>query len=218
MSIDPFRLAIAVVPVVAYLLLLGLLNLRRRPLLTTGGSDLTALGAALSGVMFIGPLELFRPAAATTEFGNYIWVFMLVFYWLCLLLVVLVARPRLVVYNVGVEEFHPVLAEVASRLDPEARWAGNNLTLPRLGVHLHLDSFDLLRNVSLASSGSRQDLDGWRRLARELSAALQPVRVKPNPRAIGLLVVATLLLATSLTQMLSHPLELAQGVRDVFAY
>ncbi len=218
MSIDPFRLAIAVVPVVAYLLLLGLVNLRRRPLLTTGGSDLAALGAALSGVMFIGPIELFRPDAFTTEFGNYVWIFLLLLYWMCLLLVVLMARPRLVVYNVSVDEFHPVLAEVANRLDPEARWAGNNLTLPRLGVHLHLDSFDLMRNVSLASSGSRQSLDGWRRLARELSTELRSVSVRPNPRAIGLILVAVLLLATTIFQMLSHPVELAQGMRDVFAY
>ena len=65
MSIDPFRLAIALVPVAAYVLLLGLVNLRRRPFLTSGGSDLTALGVALSGLMFVGPLELFRPEAAT---------------------------------------------------------------------------------------------------------------------------------------------------------
>lgn len=218
MSIDPFRLTIAVVPLAAYLLLFGLVNLRRRPLVTSGGSDLAALGAALSGLMFVGPLELFRPDAATTEFGNYIWVFMLLFYWLCLLLIVLMARPRLVIYNVSIDEFHPVLAEVAGHLDPDARWAGNSLTLPRLGVHLHLDSFDLMRNVTLASSGARQNLDGWRRLARELSTALRPVHVRRNPRAVGLLVAAVILLAVSVAHMLGHPIELAQGVRDVFAY
>jgi hypothetical protein len=218
MIMDPLRLTIAVVPVAAYLLLLGLVNLRRRPLLTTGGSDLAALGAALSGLMFVGPLDLFRPEAATTEFGNYIWVFMLMFYWLCLLLVVLVARPRLVVYNVSMDEFHPVLAEVAGRLDPDARWAGNSLALPRLGIHLHLDSFDLMRNVTLASSGSRQNLDGWRRLARELSAALRPVHVKPNSRAVVLVVAAVVLVAVCVVQMLGHPVELAQGVHEVFAY
>ena len=81
---------------------------------------------------------------------------------------VLLARPRLVIYNMSAEELHPVLAEVASRLDPAARWAGSQLSLPRLGVQLHLDSFDLMRNVSLASSGGRQNIDGWRRLARSL--------------------------------------------------
>ena len=198
-AVDPFRLAIALVPVAAYLLLLALVNLRRRPFLTTGGSDLAALGVALSGLVFVGPLELFRPEAATAEFGNYIWLFLLVFYWLWVLLVVLLARPRLVIYNVSAEELHPVLAEAAARLDPDSRWAGNSLALPNLGVQLHLESFDLMRNVSLASSGSRQNLDGWRRLARELATALRPVRVKPNPRGGRLSArVAVLLMAGSL--------------------
>jgi hypothetical protein len=103
MSVDPFRLAIALVPVAAYVLLLGVVNARRRPFLTSGGSDLTALGVALSGLMFVGPMELFRPEAATREFGNYIWLVLLLFYWLWLLLVVLVSRPRLVIYNINME-------------------------------------------------------------------------------------------------------------------
>jgi hypothetical protein len=218
MTIDPFRLAIALVPVAAYVLLLGVVNARRRPFITSGGSDLTALGVALSGLMFVGPIELFRPEAATRELGNYIWLVLLLFYWLWLLLVVLLSRPRLVVYNISMEELHPVLAESAGRLDPDARWAGNHLTMPRLGVQLHLDSLDLMRNVSLVSSGSRQNIDGWRRLARELRRSLAPLRVKSNPRAIGLLVVSLALLVMCVTRMLSHPVELVQAMNEVFAY
>jgi hypothetical protein len=218
MIVDPFRLAIALVPLAAYFLILALVNLRRRPFLTTGGSDLTALGAALSGLAFIGPIELFRPEAATTEFGNYIWPVMLVFYWLWVLLVVLAMRPRLVVYNVSSEELHPVLAEAAARLDPDSRWAGSSLSLPKLGLLLHLESFDLMRNVSLVASGGRQNLDGWRALARELATALKPVRVKPNPRGVGFLLLALVLLGGSLANMVHHPQELAYAVEQVFAF
>jgi len=218
MLVDPFRLAIALVPVSAYVLLLGLVNLRRRPFLTTGGSDLAALGLAISGLVFVGPVELFRPEAATAELGNFIWLFLLLFYWLCLFLVVLLSRPRLVVYNMSVEEIHSVLAEAAARIDSDARWAGNSLTLPQLGVQLHIDSWELMRNVTLASSGSRQSLEGWRRLARELSTLLRSSRVKPNPRAVGLLIGALVLMALSVTHMLSHPVELAQGMSEVFSY
>jgi hypothetical protein len=161
---------------------------------------------------------LFRPEAATNEFGNFIWPILLVFYWLWVLLVVLVVRPRLVVYNVSVEELHPVIAEAASRLDPDSRWAGNSLALPNLGVYLHLESFDLMRNVSLASSGSRQNLDGWRELSRALAAALKPVRVKPNPRGVGFLLLAGLLMGGSLMSLVNHPQELAYAVQQVFAY
>ena len=218
MHVDPLRLSIALVPLAAYLLLLALVNLRRRPFLTSGGSDLAALGVALSGLAFVGPLELFRPEAATNEFGNFIWPVLLVFYWLWVLLVVLVVRPRLVVYNVSIEELHPVIAEAAARLDPDSRWAGNSLALPNLGVYLHLESFDLMRNVSLASSGSRQNLDGWRELARALSSALKPVRVKPNPRGVGFLLLAVLLMGGSLMSLVNHPKELAYAVQEVFAY
>jgi hypothetical protein len=218
MIVDPFRLAIALVPVGAYALLLALINARRRPFLTSGGSDLTALGVAVSGLMFVGPLELFRPEAATREFGNYIWILLILFYWLCLLLVVLLARPRLVVYNISIEELHPVLAEAAGRLDPEARWAGNHLTLPKLGVQLHLDSFDAMRNVSLVSSGGRQSIENWRRLARELSRTLAPIRVKRNPRAIGLLLVSAALLSVSVIQLLHNPVETLEAMGEVFAY
>jgi hypothetical protein len=218
MTVDPFRLAIALVPMAAYVLLLGVINARRRPFITSGGSDFTALGLALSGLMFVGPIELFRPVAFTRELGNYIWLVLLVFYWLWVLLVVLLSRPRLVVYNVSMEELHPVLAETASRLDPDARWAGSHLMLPTLGVQLHLDSFDLMRNVSLVSSGGRQNIDGWRRLAQELRRALVPVRVKSNPRAIGLLIVSLALLALSVVQMTANQDELMQAVNEVFAY
>jgi hypothetical protein len=218
MSVDPLRLSIALVPLAAYLLLLALVNLRRRPFMTTGGSDLSALGLALSGLAFVGPIELFRPEGATAEFGNFIWPILLMFYLLWVLLVVLLARPRLVVYNVSVEELHPVLAEAAARLDAESRWAGNSLMLPKLGVQLHLESFDLMRNVSLVSSGSRQDIDGWRLLARELNTALRPVRVKPNPRGIGFMLVAMALMAGSLMSLVNHPTELAYAVKEVLAY
>ncbi len=218
MGVDPFRLAIALVPVGAYAFLLGLINLRRRPFMTTGGGDLAAVGVALSGLMFVGPLELFRPEAATREFGNFIWLFLLLFYWLWVFLVALLARPRLVVYNISIEELHPVLAEAANGLDPDARWAGNHLTLPGLGVQLHLDSFDLMRNVSLVSSGGRQNIDGWRRLAGELSRTLKRVHVKMNPRSLSLLLVAATLLTLSIKQMLNHPVELARAMHEVFGY
>jgi hypothetical protein len=216
--IDPFRLAVAVIPLAAYLLVLGLLNSRRRPFLTSGGCDLTALGLSISGLLFIGPMELFRPESATRSFGNYIWLFLLLFYWLWLLLMVLLARPRLVIYNISVEELHPVLAEMAARLDQSARWAGNQLSMPTVGVQLHIDRLDLMRNVSLVSSGGRQNIDGWRRVSRELSTALAKVRVKANPRAIGFVILSLALLTITLAHLWLHQTALIQGINEVFAF
>jgi hypothetical protein len=218
MIVDPLRLAIALVPVAAYVLVLGLLNLRRRPFLTSGGCDLTALGIALSGLMFVGPMELLRPESATRSFGTYIWLFLLLFYWLWLLLAVLLSRPRLVVYNISAEQLHPILAEAASRLDSAARWAGNQLSMPSVGVQLHLDSFAVMRNVSLVASGGRQNLDGWRRLAAELSPPLRSMRVKSNPRALGFLTVSLAMLTLCVTQLIVHQEDVVQAMNEVFAF
>jgi hypothetical protein len=118
----------------------------------------------------------------------------------------------------SVEELHAVLADTASRLDVAARWAGNQLTLPTLGVQLHLDSFDIMRNVSLVASGGRQNIDGWRLLARELRAALSAVKGMPNPRAIGLAIVSLAILVLSVMQLVYHPDELIQAMNEVLAY
>jgi hypothetical protein len=215
---DPLRLTIAFVPLASYGLLIGLLNARRRPFLTTGGADLAALGAALSGLILVGPIELFRPEAASAEFGSYVWLFLLVFYWLCVWLAVLLAKPRLVVYNISIDELRPVLAETSRTIDPQARWAGDSLALPTLGIQLHLESFDLMRNVSLVSSGGSQNLASWRRLSIELYQRLEPLRVAPNPRALGILLAALILLAASTAHMLANPQHVAQAMQEIFTY
>jgi hypothetical protein len=215
---DPLRLAIALVPLAAYCLVLGILNARRRPYLTSGGSDLAALGAALTGLVLIGPVELFRPELASAEYGNYIWLFLLVFYWLCLWLVVLLARPRLVVYNISGEELCPILAETARSIDPQARWAGDSLSLPTLGVQLHVETFEIMRHVSLIASGDKQDLAGWRRLSGELFLKLEPLNVASNPRALGLVLVGIGLMSASIAHMLAHPQLVAQAMAEIFSY
>jgi hypothetical protein len=215
---DPLRFAIALVPLAAYCLVLGILNARRQPFLTSGGADLAALGAALTGLVMIGPVELFRLERASAEYGNYTWLFLLVFYWLCLWLVVLLARPRLVIYNISGEELRPILSETARIIDPQARWAGDSLSLPTLGVQLHVESFEIMRHVSLIASGDKQDLAGWRRLSGELFQRLEPLNVASNPRALGLVLVAIGLMSASIAHMLAHPQQVAQAIAEIFSY
>lgn len=215
---DPLRTAIALVPVAAYCLLLAIVNARRKPFVTTGGCDLAALGGALSGLVLVGPIELFRPEAASTEFGGYVWLFLLGFYWLCVWLAVLVARPRLVVYNTSAEELRPVLAEAARLVDPQARWAGDSLSLPTIGVALHMESFDVMRHTSLKSSGGKQNLGGWRKLSAELRNQLATLRVGRNPRSLGFTIAAIGLITVSILHMLNAPQEVAQAVQEMLSF
>lgn len=215
---DPFRLTLALVPLAAYCILLGLVNARRRPFITTGGCDLAALGAAMSGLVLVGPIELFRPETASGVYGGFVWLFLLVLYWLCVWLAVLIARPRLVVYNVRGEELRPALAEAARRLDPHARWAGDSLSLPNLGVSLHMECFGVMRHCSLISSGGKQNMAGWDRLSAELRTQVASLRVAPNPRALGLMLAAVLLLTVSISGMLMAPQQVAQAMGEMLSF
>lgn len=202
---DPLRFAVAAVPLAAYLAMIGLVGLRRRPLLVTGSGDLATLGVALTGLALAGPIALFRPEAATAELGDSIWLFLLAFYWLWVALVVMLCRPRLVVYNLSAAALRPLLSETARQLDAHARWAGDSLALPTLGVQLHFDESSGTRTTSLVSSGPEQDLVGWRRLAKALDRALRGVEAPPAPRGGLLLGVGLTLLVLSVYGLAADP-------------
>jgi hypothetical protein len=184
---DPFRLCLALGPVAVYVLLIGALNLARRPLLVGGNRDAAALGLALSGMAIVGPLELFFPHMAAARFGPVVWILLVVFYALCLVLVLLLLRPRLVVYNISVDQIRPILADVVDQLDHEARWAGDTLYLPNLDVQLYLDDVVGMRNVSLISLGPHQSHQGWRRLEQSLGHQVAQFEVARNPWSLGMI-------------------------------
>ena len=80
---DPLHFCIAVGPFAVYLLLLGVMNLRGRPLVTTGARDAAALGIGLVGFVIAGPMQLFFPEGAASRFGGWVWLMLIVFYGLC---------------------------------------------------------------------------------------------------------------------------------------
>ncbi len=206
------ELLLAIGPLAIYLVLLGLVNLRRRPYVVTGVRESALLGLALLGLMIIGPMELFFPQQAANNFGPYVWLLLITFYVLLLMLWVLVSRPRLVIYNVSPSQLRAVLSEVAHRLDGEARWAGDSLALPRLNVQLHVDSFDSMRNVTLVSSGNEQSYGNWRRLEGALRAALGEITVPRNPRGYTLVVMGLLMMVGLTFKVVQNPQAVAQGL------
>lgn len=212
---DSLRFALALGPLAVYLVLIGLVQLRRRPLLTTGTRDLAALGLALGGFAVIGPLELFMPEAAATVFGWMVWGPLLTLYALGVLLIVLYQRPRLVIYNITVDELRPVLAQVVGALDSQARWAGDNLVMPQLGVQLHVDPVESMRNVSLVATGERQSLVGWQKLAAALVVALRRTQVARNPRGLAFAGVGLLLFSAAYAWLVLDPAQVAQRMSEL---
>jgi hypothetical protein len=212
---DSFRLCVALGPLAVYLLLLGVINLSRRPLMVTGGRDLAALGIGVSGLVLIGPVELLLPEEAINAYQKYVWLLLVAMYSLGVSLAALLSRPRLTIYNISVEQLRPVLAATINALDHEARWAGSSLVLPALHVELHLEPNAVMRNVSLIASGDEQSYAGWRQLETALFSRLKPAESAPNPWGAALAAAAVLMIGVMGWQMVEHPQAIAQGFRDM---
>lgn len=213
---DPLHLVIAVGPLGVYLLLIGLLNLSRSPFITTGGRDVAALAVGISGLVVAGPMELFLPEVPARQFGGFIWLLLLALYGLGVTLLVLLMRPRIVIYNVTADRLRPVLASVVEELDEKARWAGECLVLPQLGVQLHVETFPPLRTAELVAAGPRQSFPGWRRLEVALGKAL---REAPTTRRglYGAALTATGIAALMMVAywVVNHHQTVAQSLRDM---
>lgn len=213
---DPVSLTIALVPLAIYLLLLGALNLGRRPHVIPGGLDVATLAAGLLGLVIVGPMNLFLPDPSGEKFGQFVWPLLVVFYALCVTLYVLLARPRLIVFNVPFETLRDVLLQIAVKLDSGAKVAGDAVHLPSLGVQFHLDSVPTMRSATLKATGDRQSHSGWSRLQRELESALKGVEVSPNPRGFSFVAIALVLLGWPLLQLAQMPSNLiSQRLNDI---
>jgi hypothetical protein len=215
---DPLNLCIALGPLAVYLLLLGLIGLSSRPFLTSGFRDGATLAIAVAGFAMVGPLRLFVPETAVYRFGLLVWLILLVVYGLGAILTLLLLRPRLVIYNVTLDQFRPILASVVQEVDDQSRWAGDSLLLPKLGVHLHLESFPPLRNVQLLSTGAEQDFAGWRRLESEIGRRLSTVSVNRSPRGVGLIAVSLLITVAITFSMLIDQPALAREISELLRY
>lgn len=210
---DTFSACVAFGPLAIYLLLLGAINLSRRPLVVTGVRETLSLGLALMGLAVVGPMQLFMPQEAAGHFGPLVWLLLASFYLLCLTLVLLLSRPRLVVYNISLESLHAALNDVARRIDSEAVWAGNALSLPAARVHLQVENFAPLSNVSLVATGDDQSAPGWRRLEYALRTTLKATAA-PGPSHGFWLVVWSLVILVALGfWIVDDPQTIARGIQ-----
>lgn len=170
----------ALVPPGLYLVVIAARHLGRRPTAVSGAAEVALLAAALAGLVLVGPMELLQPAGVR---GPWRAVLSVVLVALAAALALLATRPRLVVYNVSLEQIRPVIAQVATMLDPSARWAGETVALPARDLQVHLDARGSMRSVSLVAVGTRSSPESWTEFTRGVRAAVRRVPVRANPWA-----------------------------------
>jgi hypothetical protein len=168
----------ALLPLGLYLLTLGGVHLRHRPLMVSGAWDGVLLAASVAGLVVVGPLALVQPAAGRSLWS---WPMLLVVFSLFVALCLLVSRPRVVIYNITVDQLRPLVAEAVSALDPAARWAGESVALPTRGLQLHIDGNGSMRSVNVIAVGERTSLEGWTEFCRRLRRSVRRLRVRTSP-------------------------------------
>jgi hypothetical protein len=141
------------------------------------------------------------PEAAAMRFGLTVWGLLIAFYVLCVVLHMLLARPRLLVFNISRDELRSLAEQVARRLDSDVRLAGDAMHLPQLDVQFHIEATAGMRNVALVATGEHQSHTGWQKLKKELSAALAAVEVPRNPRGFTFITAGMILLCWPLVQL-----------------
>jgi len=186
-----------------------------RPLVTTGGRDIFALSIGISGLVAVGPGELFFPSAAGATFGPAVWPMLAVFYFLLVTMVILNSRPRLVVYGVGSHDLIQPLLRACERIDPQSIADGlaGTVTLPTHAVHLRVMPHTGSHSADVEAFEPNVSHAFWRLLLAELR---REVAVAPAvaPRRGGLLSIGLAMLLLVALQVVRSPSQVVEGLRD----
>ena len=194
---NAFTVSLSLIPLAVYFLALGIIHASRRPFILSGDADLALLSAAVSGMVFAGPMNLFFPVNAAIRFGSYIWLILAFLYFLITMLIILYSRPRLIVYNIDKSTLKEILEKIANRLDENSTWAGDSLYIPQQGLDLHLEYVSGLNNVTLVSNEKYPCRLRWRNLKRLLKSELKETSVSRNKLSIILFIISAILISVT---------------------
>ena len=200
---NSFVVCLSLIPLAVYFLFLGIIHASRRPFILSGDADMALLSAAVSGMVFAGPMNLFFPVNAAIRFGSYIWLLLAFLYFLITMMVILYSRPRLIVYNIDKSTLKEILERVASRLDENAEWAGDSLYMPEQDLDFHLEFISGLNNVTIVSNKKHSYRHRWLNLKRLLKSELKQTTVSRNWMSIVMFAFSAILIFVTAISFIS---------------
>lgn len=170
--LDYLRLALGIIPLGIYLLVMGLLALRRTPTLLTSGQEAMLVGFALCGFALIGPIELFFPTGAYANLGEWAWLLLIALYFLLVLLIALQRTPGWTVLGLSCEQLRHVIDQALVEKSIQHSWLGDQLEVPSWGIRAVVESSSGFRSTShLTASGKQPSLMGWYEFEKLLIAS-----------------------------------------------
>lgn len=174
---DYLSYAIALAPLGIYWILTGYLYQRANPMLINAAQDSLLFGLGAVGLVLIGPMELFFPNAAYAILGAWTWLFLLLLYGFIILFISLNRKPQWTLYGASSMGLRGILERVLEEEKIEHQWHGSILIVPELGIHAIVEPANLSdRAAQLSRCGRDQDISGWHRLERLVTAKLDRER------------------------------------------
>ncbi len=216
MPIEPFTILLSLLPLIAYLFVLGLIRVSGRAIVTTGGRDIAALGIAISGLLAAGPAQLFFPSSAPVLLVPIVWCALITFYALCVTLVALTSTPKLVTYGRSPEELYGALLKAALRIDPATTGDPKSLQvmMPSVEIHLRVDGQRAVDYSQVVSFEPGVSLQFWSKLLGNLRNEVAATSAPTPRRGFAMLVAATLLAVLAAWQGVEHQELVVDGFRD----
>lgn len=213
---EPFPLVVSLLPLAAYFLLLGGLRVLRRPLVTTGTRDGLAIGIAVSGLVMVGPGQLFFPSLAAAELGWYIWIVLGIFYLLCVSLILLAWPPRVIIYGMRSETAREHLLAAAKTVDDQAcqEEQTGKILLPQRHVTLRVDSLGITDAVQIEAFEKNLHPRFWRHLLLELRRQTAPTRTPLSLGGVAMLIIGVMLLSIVVSEATTQREALLAGFRE----
>ena len=215
-SLEPFTILLALLPLIAYLIVFSLVRLSGRALVTSGGRDIAALALAISGLLAVGPAELFFPTSAATVFGPVVWLALAAFYGLSVSLIALTSSPRVVVYGRTPEELYSPLLEAAREIDSTAIGDPNilQITLPAAGVHLRVDGQRAVDYAQVLAFEPNVSMRFWSKLLASLRKKVHQQSAPLPRRGFAMLACALVLSCLLMWQSFSNSELVVEGFRN----
>ena len=212
-----FPLVVALLPLATYLILLGTMRLYR-PLVTTGARDGFALAIGISGFIMVGPMALFFPTEAAAALGAIVWLILLVLYALCVLLVLLSLRPRIIIYGVRLPDVLEPLLEACKTIDPSSTLdeAKQQVVMEERGVRLRVDLLGMSDTVQIEAFEQNLHPRFWYHLLLQLRSRVTKAQAGVTGGALGMLSAGLALVAFIVFQVVTQPSELVAGFRQWF--
>lgn len=213
---DPFASLIAFTPLLIYLFAIAIVRLRGRAFVTTGGADTAAVLVAISGLIVVGPMELFFPKATAFLLGPWVWIPLLLLYLLFGCLLIINGRPRLVVYGRTSEVLFDALSLAAESIDPSTRSdpETGQVHLPTVGVHLRIDAAPEHDCVNVVAFEPMLSPTFWRAIRMKLRSELRETSAPSPRRGWTVLALAILMTGWLVKYVASQPQLLVDGFQD----